>query len=75
MQFIAGVNIIIFLFMFFKDLCDYLNKKNHLRDDKKINGFVDNAYGFYNFVRYFHLTLTFVCFFYLFSWKIKDFPT
>ena len=57
MKFIAGVNIIIFLFMFFKDLCDYLNKKNHLR--------VDNAYGFYKFVRYFHLTLTFVCFFYV----------
>lgn len=57
-KFIAGVNIIVFLFMFFKDLCDYLNKKNHLCDD--------NAYGFYKFVRYFHLTLTFVCFFYLF---------
>ena len=41
--------------MFFKDLCDYLNKKNHLRDD--------NAYGFYKFVRFFHLTLTLVCFF------------
>ena len=53
--------------MFFKDLCDYLKKKNHLRDD--------NAYGFYKFVRFFHLTLTFVCFFYLFSWKIFDFPT
>jgi len=67
MKFIAGVNIIIFLFMFFKDLCDYLNKKNHSRDDdKKINVFVDNAYGFYKFVRYFHLTLTFVCFFYIF---------
>jgi hypothetical protein len=66
-KFIAGVNIIIFLFMFFKDLCDYLNKKNHLRDDdNKINRIVDNAYGFYKFVRYFHLTLTFVCFFYLF---------
>ena len=67
MKFIAGVNIIVFLFMFFKDLCDYLKKKNHLRDD--------NAYGFYKFVRYFHLTLTFVCFFYMFSWKIFDFPT
>jgi len=67
MKFIAGVNIIIFIFMFFHDLCDYLNKKNHLRDDdKQINGLVDNAYGFYKFVRYFHLTLTFVCFFYLF---------
>jgi len=75
MKFIAGVNIIIFLFMFFKDLCDYLNKKNHTRNDKKIHGLVDNAYGFYKFVRYFHLTLTFVCFFYMFRWKMKDFPS
>jgi hypothetical protein len=65
-KFIASVNIIIFIFMFFHDLCNYLNKKNHSRDDKKINGLVDNAYGFYKFVRYFHLTLTFISFFYLF---------
>jgi hypothetical protein len=65
MKIILGINIIALIVIFFIELSGYLKNKNNLNNDKQINQFIDNSLEFYNFVRYFHLTLTYASFFYI----------